>query len=73
MKTDKYLDETRQKVAEMRTSLETAQIAIELSPNKDDPAHAQAKKRALKELQRTIDSVELLAAQLGDVPAPVRH
>jgi hypothetical protein len=71
--TDKYLDETRQKVAEMRASLESAQIAIELSADKGDPALAQAKRRAINELQKTIESVELLAANLGGVPAPVRH
>ena len=71
--TDKYLNETRQKVAEIRASLETAQITIELSPDKEDPTFAQAKRKALNELQRTIESVELLAAKLGGVPAPVRH
>lgn len=48
--TDKYLNETRQQVAEMRASLENTQIAIELSADKDDPAHAQAKERALKKM-----------------------
>lgn len=70
---DKYLDEARQKVAEMRASLEVAQIAIGLYADKGDPAHAQAKERAMKELQKTLESVELLAAELGGVPAPLRH
>jgi hypothetical protein len=71
--TDKYLIEARQKVAEMRASVETARFAVELFPDKDDPAYAQAKVRALKELEKTAESVELLAAKLGDIPAPVRH
>ncbi|NBB33763.1 hypothetical protein [Pseudomonas sp. BC115LW] len=73
--TDKYLDQMRQLVSDMRASLDVAHIAIELPPAKDDPAHAhaQAKERAFKELQRLSEAVELLAAELGDVPAPVRH
>jgi hypothetical protein len=71
--TDKNSDETRQLVAEMREYLDTVHFAIELPADKEDPAHAQAKRRALKELQGMVDSVELLAAELGDVPAPLRR
>lgn len=69
----KYLDEVRKEVAKIRDSLEFAHMAVELPPEKDDLAHAQAKARALKELQRATESLESLAAQLGDIPAPVRH
>ncbi|MBV4524347.1 hypothetical protein KVG88_30195 [Pseudomonas sp. SWRI74] len=71
--TDKYLNEARQKLAEMRASLEVTRFAVEQFPDKDDPAYAQAKARTLKELEKTAESIESLAAQLGDVPAPVRH
>lgn len=71
--TDKYLEEARQKVVEMRASLEITRFAIEQYPDKDDPAYAKSKARALMELEKTAESVELLAASLGDIPAPVRH
>jgi len=70
--TDKYLNEARQKVAEMRASLEITRFAVEQFPEKDE-AHVQAKARALRGLEKAAESVELLATKLGDVPAPVRH
>lgn len=71
--TDKSLDEVRRSVVEMRANLEATHIAIELSADKDDPAFVQAKARALRELQRALEGIELLADELGGVPAPVRH
>lgn len=70
---DTSLDEARQNIAQMRASIEAAQIAIELSFDDRDPAYADAKARALKELYRVAESIESLSAQLGGVPAPVRH
>lgn len=67
------LDQARQKVAEIRESLEITRFAVELYQDNGDPSHAQAKARALEELKKTVDSVELLAANLGGVPAPACH
>lgn len=67
------LDQARQKVAEIRESLEITRFAVELYQDNGDPGHAQAKARALEELKKTVDSVELLAANLGGVPAPACH
>ena len=71
--TDKYLDEARQKLAEIRAHLEGAQSTLELSSAVADPTHAEAKAKALKGLQAALDSAEVLGGELGGVPAPVRH
>lgn len=70
---DMYLDEARQKLAEIRARLEVAQSMLELSSAFSDPTRAEAKAKALKELQAALDSAEVLGGVLGDVPAPVRH
>lgn len=70
---EESLDEARQSIAEMRASVEAAQIAIELSFDESNPAYAEAKARALKALHGAAESIESLSAQLGGVPAPVRH
>lgn len=71
--TDKYLDQARQKLAEIRAHLEGAQSMLQLSSGATDPNHVEAKAKALKGLQAALDSAEVLGAALGDVPAPVRH
>ena len=53
---DKYLDEARQKLAEIRAHLEGAQSTLELSSAVADPTHAEAKAKALKGLQAALDS-----------------
>lgn len=70
---DEFLDEVRQSVVKMRANVEAAQIAIELSVEYSNPAYAEAKAKALKGLHRAAESIESLAAQLGNVPASVRH
>lgn len=71
--TDNYLDQARQKLAEIRAHLEGAQSTLQLSSGATDPKHVEAKAKALEGLQAALDSAEVLATALGDVPAPVRH
>lgn len=70
---DKATDASRQKLAEIRASLEGTQTVLELSPGMDDPDYVQAKQKALKELKGALESLDLLAASMGVVAAPVRH
>lgn len=70
---DKTTDAARRKLAEIRAGLEGAQTVLELSPGMDDPDYVKAKQKALKELKGTLEALDLLAASMGVVPAPVRH
>jgi hypothetical protein len=71
--TDKASDAARQKLAEIRASLEGSQTILELSPGMDDPEFAQAKQRTLEELKGALAAIDLLAIDMGVDPAPVRH
>jgi hypothetical protein len=71
--TDKASDAARQKLAEIRASLEGSQTVLELSPDMGDPEYVQAKQKALDQLNGALEALDLLAIKMGAAPAPVLH
>lgn len=67
------LEEARLKLAEIRTSIESAHMTVELLPGEDSVEYLKSKAGALQQLQQVLEGIELLAAGLGGISPPVRH
>lgn len=71
--TDDGLDEARKDLAKIRASLETTLAALEFVPEKPGVCDKDIRARALDEVKKTLESVDVLAQTMGGIPAPVRH
>lgn len=70
---DDGLEEARKDLAKIRASLEITLAALELVPIEPGAAAIAVRARVMKEVKQTLQSVELLAQNIGGIPAPVLH
>lgn len=71
--TDNNLVEMRKLLANIRTSIETSQAALEFAKTDDDPKHKEVKARTLESLKLASESLEEVVLKIGGIPPRVRH
>ncbi|GAB0084342.1 hypothetical protein I4I80_02630 [Pseudomonas syringae pv. tomato] len=70
---DDGLEEARMDLAKIKASLETSLAALELVPIEPGAEAIAVRARVVEEVKQTLQSVELLAQNIGGIPAPVLH